>query len=574
MLALVLILVLELASAPCADWCNAHTCGKGDCMSCETCALLAAGKHCESYCNSYTCHDHKCGGCHDCAKEAPPVHNSTSHAQTPAVHARPAPGWGCCADREAASCDSCRFWAKGGFCEKHAVNCATCGFSVFCADPASTPPPAPPAPPPAEPLDMRCESGRLVDCRGGSCRDFVLKGVSWFGMEEKYHVLQGLERVPMKELLDFVAGHGFNAIRVPLSVTGVLDDPVSSQFGGMLGQQNPAMHEIRYLKVLDKLIHEASARSLGVLLDMHRLSAGDRNNPLWHDASVGEEKLLAAWHVLARRYCGAWNVIGADIFNEPWAASWGHGPAHEDWAKAAERIGAAVSHACPRWLLFVEGVSHTTSSGEPAAGPGQSEFGHNWASNLEGVRSRPLRLTDPSKLVYSPHIYGPSVAPQAYFEAADFPANMPAIWEAHFGFVSSRQLGCVVVGEWGGWFSGTDATWQKAFAAWLSKRQMGTFYWALNPTSRDTGGLVLADWRSPSSLKLAMLGAMPVTTLISVASAAAESQHDHEYHSKHVHEMGTQSQTQHSGGSHGHDHSGQHPSDSLLSDLPYLAVPF
>ena len=93
---------------------------------------------------------------------------------------------------------------------------------------------------------------------------------------------------------------------------------------------------------------------------------------------------------------------------------------------------------------------------------------------------------------------------------------------------------------------------------------------------------MLADWRSPSSLKLAMLGAMPATALISVASPAgaegvrehAESQHDHEHHSKHVHEMGTQSQTQHSGGSHGHDHSGQHPSDSLLSDLPYLAVPF
>ena len=55
---------------------------------------------------------------------------------------------------------------------------------------------------------------------------------------------------------------------------------------------------------------------------MHRLSAGDRNNPLWHDAAIGEEKLLSAWHVLARRYCGgAWNVLGADIFNEPWAAS-------------------------------------------------------------------------------------------------------------------------------------------------------------------------------------------------------------------------------------------------------------
>ena len=87
---------------------------------------------------------------------------------------------------------------------------------------------------------------------------------------------------------------------------------------------------------------------------------------------------------------------------------------------------------------------------------------------------------------------------------------------------------CIVIGEWGGWFAANDAIWQKAFGAYLSKRQIGHFYWALNPTSRDTGGLVLADWHTPNEQKLTLLKSMPAT---SVGMAT----HEHEHH-KHAHE--------------------------------------
>lgn len=313
------------------------------------------------------------------------------------------------------------------------MNCGTCGFSLYCPNPALLPPPLPPAPPPSPPIDLQCHKGRLLDCTHAApgqhhaCAEFVFKGVSWYGMEEKYALLQGLERVPMHELLDLVASNGFNALRIPLSVECVLHDCVANQFGGAVGQTNPAVHQLRYSQLLSLLIREATRRHLLVLLDMHRLSAGDRNNPLWHDGAISEAELIRAWEKLAHAHCASHGVVGADLFNEPWAAAWGHGADDQDWAAAAERIGSAVSRACPRWLLFVEGVSHTTASGEAGA-KGQSAYGHNWASNLEGLHKRPLGgLPEPSKLVLSPHIYGPSVAPQPYFEDKDFPANMEPI---------------------------------------------------------------------------------------------------------------------------------------------------
>ena len=60
------------------------------------------------------------------------------------------------------------------------------------------------------------------------------------------------------------------------------------RFGGAVSDRNPDVHDLRSLQLLELLIAEAAARSLLVLLDMHRLSAGDLNNPLWYDAKVPE----------------------------------------------------------------------------------------------------------------------------------------------------------------------------------------------------------------------------------------------------------------------------------------------
>lgn len=91
---------------------------------------------------------------------------------------------------------------------------------------------------------------------------------------------------------------------------------------------------------------------------------------------------------------------------------------------------------------------------------------------------------------------------------------MPAIWDAQFGFV--RDGAPLLVGEWGGWLTGRDAVWQRAFAAYLRARHIGSFYWSLNPTSRDTGGLLLHDWRTPHEDKLKLLQTVPGSLLFRV----------------------------------------------------------
>lgn len=58
----------------------------------------------------------------------------------------------------------------------------------------------------------------------------------------------------------------------------------------------------------------------------------------------------------------------------------------------------------------------------------------------------PVVLSVPNRVVYSPHTYGPNVFNQPYFSDATYPNNMPAIWDAHFGFIKGLGTAAVVTG--------------------------------------------------------------------------------------------------------------------------------
>lgn len=199
--------------------------------------------------------------------------------------------------------------------------------------------------------------------------------------------------------------------------------------------------------------------------------------------------------------------MGADVLNEPHGAKWA------DWAGVASQLGEFVLSKCARWLVFVEGVAH-----EGRGGKGE----YFWGENLEGAASRPVRLSKPDKLVYSPHVYGPGDGSEdhhmPYFDRKDFPSNLDAIWERHFGYLAAAAPGqqpqhTVVVGEWGGIYVGRDKAWQDQFAGFLRRKRLSSFYWCLNPNSADTGGLLDSQWTNPEQAKLRLLESLPSTAL-------------------------------------------------------------
>ena len=102
---------------------------------------------------------------------------------------------------------------------------------------------------------------------------------------------------------------------------------------------------------------------------------------------------------------------------------------------------------------------------------------------------------------------------QWYFKVGEFPNNLGGIWESRFGFLPSMGHGGapVVIGEMGGWYTDKDKQWQDWAVRYMAEKGIGLFYFVLQPTSDDTGGLLKADWQTPEAAKLKMLEVLPST---------------------------------------------------------------
>jgi len=438
--------------------------------------------------------------------------------------------------------------------------------------------------------------------------NLLIKGINYFGMESELSVLGGISYRSLDSILNFLMDEEFNAIRVPLSVHHILQDSVPYALNNVtnpnttgLMYHNPDLAGLTYLELLDELVVRSAPRGILILLDMHRLfqTPPEAHSKLWYDGWNGPANIELAWRKLAVRYCSHWNILGGDIYNEPYAASWNHGGSAADFKVGATYLSNAVHSICPSWLTFVSGVGDSSIACEatcqdgfscPATGacdnvPGeggcpvtsgtsaadietrsrcacvnspfqydplycpsainQSGWSHWWGGNLEGLQTPngALELNTANRVVYAPHVYGPSVYMMPYFRQYDgpvytnFPNNMPDIWWTHWAFARYRTNQPAVVTEWGGWyvssgaevptdrgysdehrtaFVANDTAWQEKFLDYLTTNGIGFFYWGLNPDSADTGGILGPGW-VPNALttrKVNMLRRARVTRIV------------------------------------------------------------
>lgn len=340
-----------------------------------------------------------------------------------------------------------------------------------------------------EQVGLRAVQGRLID---STCHEVHLTGVNWFGMETSAFAPHGLDVRNWQDMLDQMVRAGFNTIRFPFS-NAFLEE--SSWPQGIDYERNPDLRGLHGLSLLDRLVEGASQRGLKVILDRHRPTAYAQSD-LWYTNEVPESRWIADWVMLARHFRGNPTVIGADLHNEPHGpATWGSGDVKTDWRLAAERAGNAILRVNPAWLIIVQGVEHTN---------GDSYW---WGGNLEGAAQFPVRLLLPERLVYSIHDYGPEVWYQPWFSARNFPANLPGVWMKYWGYLHVAGMAPVLVGEFGAISLKDESTgaWFRTLVAFMRQYGFSYTYWAWNPDTWDTGGLLMDDWRTLDPSKMSNL---------------------------------------------------------------------
>ena len=350
---------------------------------------------------------------------------------------------------------------------------------------------------------LSTSGNQIVDSSG---RSVQIAGVNWFGFESSNLAPHGLWTRGYKEMMDQMSDLGFNTIRLPFS-TEMLH--TSAAPNGIDFSKNPDLKGLSALQIMDKIVDYAGQIGLKIILDHHRSDsgAGTSANGLWYDAQHSDAQWVSDWQMLATRYASNTAVIGADLHNEPYNGTWGGGGAN-DWAAAAERAGNAIGSVNSNWLIFVEGVGSYQ---------GQNYW---WGGNLMGVKDRPIDLNVDNKLVYSPHDYPHSVYAQPWFEGDNFAAGLPAKFDQMWGYIYKEGIAPVYIGEFGTKLTDPkDAPWLEAITSYISgdldnngthdiaagKQGVSWTFWAWNPNSGDTGGVVGDDWKTVNQAKMAYL---------------------------------------------------------------------
>lgn len=328
-------------------------------------------------------------------------------------------------------------------------------------------------------------------------RDAVhLRGLNWFGLETPDRALHGTWfGRDVDSFLAELATLGFNALRVPVSPQTIHPGFPAASWSHDAFASGPATTGREHL---ERLLTASAEHGFSVLLDLHTCHPDQLGTSLPGRPDGCPGYTLETWKndlaALATLAAPHSHVLGVDLFNEPYALTW------SEWKSMAELGAEAVLTANPTLLVFVEGVADRSPHGA------HYPF---WGANLTEAAVDPPAIPR-SRLVFSPHTYGPGVAAQSYFTAPDFPANMPAIWHTHFGHLASAYP--VVVGEFGGFYDDAhpgEIPWNEAFVAYLATLDRGRpasfFYWSLNPNSSDTGGLYEDDWSTLVPRRLTLL---------------------------------------------------------------------
>ena len=354
---------------------------------------------------------------------------------------------------------------------------------------------------------LATSGSQIVDASGSSVR---IAGVNWFGMETSTFAPHGLWTRGYREMMDQMKSLGFNTIRLPYS--DQLFDAGSTP-NGIDFAKNPDLVGRSGIEVMDRIVSYADEIGLWVILDHHRSDAGNSasDSGLWFSQAYPENVWIDNLSMLASRYADSSAVVGIDLHNEPHGpATWGDGSA-TDWRLAAERAGNAVLAANPDLLIIVEGVEHASSGS------------YWWGGNLSNAGEFPVRLNVADRLVYSPHDYPASVYQQPYFADPEYPANLPEVWDANWGYLFREGIAPVMVGEFGSKLeSASDQAWFTSMIDYLAgdldgdgasdlaagDQGISWTYWSWNPNSGDTGGILADDWTTPVDAKLSELTAV------------------------------------------------------------------
>ncbi len=377
------------------------------------------------------------------------------------------------------------------------------------------------------------ENAEIVDMYGNPV---WLTGCNWFGYNVTTQCFDGVWSRNMHEMLNEMADHGFNLMRVPMSTQILLQwknhdpDPYMVKINEW---KNPELTvegvqggTPKYsFDIWNMAVQWCRENGIKIMIDIHSATTASNGHqmPLWYDSNYSTDDWLEALAWFAEYYKDDDTIIAIDLKNEPHGkndgqgmAIWDDSTAENNWKYAAERGAAAVLEQNPNLLIMVEGneVYPKFENGMDWNSPAvdyahyddpdaQPYHGAWWGGNFRGARDFPVDLGKyQSQLVYSPHDYGPLVWEQEWFKK-DFTRQtlLDDYWYDTWAYLIEEKISPLLMGEWGGFIdeghdpTGDNKKWMQILRDYMIEKRIHHTFWCFNENSGDTGGLLTNDFQ-------------------------------------------------------------------------------
>ena len=381
------------------------------------------------------------------------------------------------------------------------------------------------------------ENAEIVDMYGNPV---WLTGCNWFGYNVTTQVFDGVWSRNMHEMLNEMADHGFNFLRVPMSTQLLLQwknnepDPYMVKINEW---KNPELTvegieggTPKYsFDIWNQAVEWCRENGIKIMIDIHcaTTASNGHQHPLWYDDNYSTDDWLEALSWVADYYKDDDTILAIDLKNEPHGtadqinimAKWDDSTDPTNWKYAAERGAAAVLESNPNLLVMVEGteVYPKFEDGNDWTSPNidysrypYSYYHHTWwGGNFRGVKDHPIDLGKyQSQLVYSPHDYGPLVYDQTWFyDGFNQDTLMKDVWHDNWFFIIEDKIAPLLMGEWGGFMDdqhdadGRNRQWLTALRDLMIENRIHHTFWCFNENSGDTGGLLCNDFQDWDEVK-------------------------------------------------------------------------
>ncbi|GAB2528886.1 cellulase family glycosylhydrolase [Microbulbifer agarilyticus] len=364
---------------------------------------------------------------------------------------------------------------------------------------------------------LRVEGNQIVDQQGNPV---WLTGANWFGFNTSERVFHGLWAVNLEDAMVDLAEHGINILRVPISTQLIYEWQSGMAAAPSINDHiNPELAGKTTLEIFDATVAYAKKYGVKIMVDVHSAEADNSGHfePMWYKGEITSEIFYETWEWMAERYKHDDTVIAFDIENEPHGKPWSDSPYakwdsstdENNWKYACETASKRVLAINPNLLVLCEGIESYPKDGVTWNSSSDKDF-HNywWGGNLRGVVDHPIDLgSHQDQLVYSPHIYGPSVYLQPWFEPDfTYESLLNDAWRDNWFYLFEQGISPLLFGEWGGHMDGgQNEKWMRYARDLIVEHKLHHTFWCLNPNSGDTGGLWGYDWKTWDEEKYALL---------------------------------------------------------------------